>query len=542
MTQLLDQHGKPWRSTDTKNFKKASAPILGEAFGNWGTGRGVDYTELPGGGVLQFDLSRLTLADYRMMSSHYQINSSLSVLAFMLHQLQYTVECSNPRISSFLEENMRDVWTRLVRAFSQSFWSGFSPNVLQWDNDVTGRRVILDKIKDLAPEECVVNWKQVDGALPANAPTGAVPPKQYIYDGIKQFGSTYPIPKDNTVWYPLLMSNGNYYGRKLLKYAFQPWYFSTLMHLYSNRYFERFGEPVPVGRAPGGDQVDIGGGKTIDANAYMLEQLAKIRSRSAVVLPSDKQTDSSGDLTSYFDYDIQYLESQMRGADFERYMTRLDEEISLALFTPLLLMRTADVGSYNLGVSHMQMYLWQLNALADDWAEYINKYILSRLVDYNFGINAPRAYIKFYKMGRTQAETNRAVLSSLVSSGGVKVDLTELGHATGLTLEEIQEITEPQEEVVPDENDDREARVRDDKTRVSDGIIARLTPQAEKAFRNGTFGVSWEPDFGFTSKVSSDRMTALTQWNNDLLSPELFDSASEYMSIFSKGIGMILDD
>jgi hypothetical protein len=52
----------------------------------------------------------------------------------------------------------------------------------------------------------------------------------------------------------------------------------------------------------------------------------------------------------------------MRGADFERYMTRLDEEMSIGLFTPILLLRTADVGSYNLGQGHMQIYLWMLNA------------------------------------------------------------------------------------------------------------------------------------------------------------------------------------
>ena len=46
------------------------------------------------------------------------------------------------------------------------------------------------------------------------------------------------------------MENGNYYGRKLLNACFTPWYFSTLIHLFANRYYERFGEPIPIGRAP----------------------------------------------------------------------------------------------------------------------------------------------------------------------------------------------------------------------------------------------------------------------------------------------------
>ena len=501
MAGLVDSRGRPISSPAF--YKKAAPPVLGE-IGQWHD-TSVHMLQLPGGGVLQFDLSRLTMADYRLMSTHYQINSSLSVLAFMLHQLEWSIEGGSERENSFYEEALRNVWTRLVRAFSQAFWAGYSPNILQWENDTSGRRVIIAKIKDIAPEDARVNWKKIPGALPRTAPEGATPPQVSIYDGIKQYGTPYPLPKENTVWYPLLMQGGDYYGRKLLKSAFQPWYFSTLMHLFSNRYYERFGEPVPVGRAPSDEKVVVDGA-AIDSNRYMADQLMKLRSRSVVILPSDRATAPNGSATDNFEYDIEYLEAQMRGADFERYMTRLDEEISLALFTPLLLMRTADVGSYNLGVSHMQMYLWQLNAVADDWAEYINRYILSPLADYNFGTNAKRPRISFYKMGKTQAETNRAVLSALVSSGRVAVDLTELGQATGLSLEEVQDVTEPA--VDPVLNDDREARVRDDKTRVSDGIIARIEAQAIKADREGRL-LDWKPDFGFTSHMTREQSETL---------------------------------
>ena len=542
MTGLVDAKGRPISSNGSQPalFKKAAAPTLGEAFGPW-AGRDLTYMSMPGGGVVQFDLSRLTLSDFRQMSGHYQINSSLSVLTFMLHQLDWTIACSDSRVQKHTEANLRKIWTRLVRALSQAFTFGYSPNILQWENDITGRRIELTKIKDLVPEEASVNWKLVDGAIPPGSPAGTVPPKIRVYDGIKQVGVARPIPQQNSFWYPLLMENGDYNGKKLLKYAFQPWYFSTLMHLFSNRYFERFGEPVPIGRAPSGEKVATSGGGQIDSNEYMLGVLQNIRSRAAVVLPGDRQTNASGEPSNYFEYDIEYLESQMRGADFERYMTRLDEEISLALFTPLLLMRTADVGSYNLGVSHMQMYLWQLNAIAADWAEYINRYILAPMADFNFGENSARPEIVFYKMGKTQAETNRAVLSALIGAGRVKVDLTELGQATGLTLEEVEVVTEPPADN-DTEDDDREGRVRDDKTRVSEQITARIAGQAKNAFKKGTFGNGWVPDYGFTSQVPTDKMGRLMIWNSDLLVPDLFSSAEEYMSIFAAGVKDILDE
>lgn len=438
---ILGPNGKPISSESIKRHAAGAggAPVLGESFGPW-AGRDLQFINLPGGGVVQFDLSKLTVSDFRMMRSHYQINSSLSVLSFMIHQLDWHIQCDDPKITEHVTQNMGAIWTRLVRAMSMSLWAGYAPSVLQWENDIQGRTVQLTKVKDLAPEEASINWKLVDGTIPAGSDNiNRVAPKLRIFDGIKQAGSPWVVPVSNSYWYPLLMEEGDYSGRKLLKSAFQPWFFSTLLHLFSNRYFERFGEPLPVGRAPLGDSVTVGD-RVVDSTDFMGNILMQIRSRAAVVLPSDRSNDSTGNSTDNFDYDIEYLESQMRGADFERYMSRLDEEMSLALFTPLLLMRTADVGSYNLGVSHMQMYLWQLNAIADDWAEYINKYIIAGMAIYNFGPNAKLPKIVFHKMGKTQAETNKAIIVELVKNGAVKIDLVELGQSIGLEITEVEQL------------------------------------------------------------------------------------------------------
>lgn len=539
MSILLDHKGAPVKAR-AKSYRRSEQPVMGESFGQW-AGHDLQVLKLPGGALLQFDLSSLTISDFRIMSYHYQVNSSLSALSFMLHQLQWTIECSNPRVAAFAEENMRDIWTRLVRSFSQAFWAGYSPNILQWENDTTGRRTVLAKVKDLYPEEASVNWKKIDGTLPPTAPKDAKPPKIKIYDGIKQNGYPYPVPVQNSLWYPLLMQNGDYGGKKILKSAFQPWYFSTLVHLFSNRYFERFGEPVPIGRSPSNETITING-VDIDANQYMMQQLTKLRSRSTVVLPSDKILNNDGDVTSQFEYDIEYLESQMRGADFERYLSRLDEEISLALFTPLLLLRTSTSGgSYNLGVTHMKMYLWQLNAIAEDWAEYINRYILSPMTDFNFGVNAPRPRIKFYKMGKTQDETNRAVLNSLVSRHGVKVDLIELGQATGLTLSETEELSELADDPSLPREDDREARVRDDKTRVSDGIIARIEPQIRNAYKRGEISASWMPDYGFASKLTPAKREMLEFASQDLASLS-YVSADQMVERYSSFVRSVMED
>src|SRR3712207_9247210 len=92
---LLGPIGKPieqWLN------KKDPPPKLGaETFAPW-AGRDLDYVRLPGGGLVQFDLSKLRLEDYRNMRDHYQVNSSLAVLSFMQHQSDWHVECEDKQI------------------------------------------------------------------------------------------------------------------------------------------------------------------------------------------------------------------------------------------------------------------------------------------------------------------------------------------------------------------------------------------------------------------------------------------------------------
>ena len=542
MSGLVDHLGRPISSSQ---YKKAAPPKLGEAFGSW-AGRDLTFLQLPGGGTIGFDLTNLTLSDYRKMTSHYQIHASLAVLGFLLHQADWKIECENKKIADHCTENMEEMWTPLARAMNTAHWAGFAPNVLQWDNDLQGKTVQLTKIKDLIPEECFVNWKYVDGYAP---PGVHIPPKIKIYDGLKQFGSPYPVPTEATLWYPMLMENGDYYGKKLLKPAFTSWFFSMLLHLFANRYYERFGEPTPIGRAPLDDDVLVADGTTVNARDYMMQMLQNVRSRSVIVLPNDRNPQDEGMRGSgkAYDYEIEYLESQMRGADFERYMTRLDEEMSIGLFTPILLLRTADVGSYNLGQGHMQVYLWMLNSLNGDRKQYIDKFVLSRMVDYNFGPNAPRARIKFRKMGNESSDLVNTVIQALLNSGKAGVDLEQLGDIAGLTLKEVNQLKDP---VPADLNTDPPTTDPNtppppgpgsaDGNSTSGAIQNRVAAQAVAAFKRGDFDPA-KIDLGYRralaveigSENAERYFSRMSAWLDDVKDVP-WESPKQFCTVFGK--------
>lgn len=546
-------------------YKKAPPPKLGDAFGPW-AGADQQLMQLPGGGVLQFDLSKLTLADFRSMRDHYQINASMSVLSFMVHQAEWRIVGSSSKINNELDDMIRPVWSRLIRATSQAYWAGYAPTVVQWENDLQGKRVIPTKFMDLVPEHSSVNWKKVNGW----APEGHAPPKINVFDGIKRLGQAWPVPVDNTLWYPLLMENGDYYGKKLLRSAFPSWFFSILLHLFANRYFERFGEPVPIGRADYEADVQMGD-KIVSGKEAMETILRTVRNRSVVVLPSDRIPIGDGSKSEYA-FDIEYLESQMRGADFERYMDRLDEEMSLGLFTPVLLLRTADVGSYNLGVGHMQMYMWMLNAILSDLADYVNPYLIKKAKDINFGPNAPEARIEFKPMGKQDAETLRAILTSLMTSGKVKPDIDELGQAVGLTLSEVKEVTEPPADpndtgngdgtgTPPSEKKRTGPRKVDEPRATTKKIAARLEEQVVKAYREGQYGRGFTPRLGFrrqfvesllhegadydTSHDLTDQFFGRVQsWMDDIIpvGRAAFSDADAFMAAFKRVVEVEVEE
>ncbi|MGE0342562.1 MAG: hypothetical protein AB7O86_05800 [Porticoccaceae bacterium] len=495
--------------------RPGSDPITGPAFGSW-AGRDLQHLNLPGGSMMQFDLSRLTIGDFRMMRDHYQLNASTSVLTFVLHQIDWGIECDDPSIKEDIEKAIRDRWTQLIRAVAQSFWAGYSPTVIEWANDIDGGQFTIDKFKDLPPEECSVNWKEVDGWAPPGV--GRIPPKLKVYDGFKQFaygrlsseglGGGWPIPVDNTFWYPLMMENGDYYGRKLLRPAFPAWFFSNLIHLFSNRYYERFGEPTPVGRAPFDETVTIGGTDYGGADA-MKTMLNSLRSRGVVVLPSDRDP-----LTKEFEYSIEYLESQMRGADFERYMSRLDEEMSLAVFTPVLMFRTADVGSYNLGQQHVKVFMWMLNMLAGDLKLYIQKYIVDRLLYWNYQAKPGTAQWVYRKLGKDEEATVGQIVMEVIRSGRAIPNLGELGTAMGMTMEEVTEIQgQPGDDLDPSvtDSDPEEpnkpkkaptvvaSRPRD--LTPAQAAIAGAVRRAHQAHRKGSV-----PEFGYRKQLEAALM------------------------------------
>lgn len=232
----------------------------------------------------------------------------------------------------------------------------------------------------------------------------------------------------------------------------------------------------------------------------------------------------------------------MRGADFERYLARLDEEISLSIFTPMLLMRTGSVGSLNLGVQHTQTWLWSLNALVNDLKEYLDRYIIQRIKAFNFTEKAPRCQIVFRDMGKDNPDTVRAIITQLISGNTATVDLDEMGVALGMTVKEVKQVLDPAAAPGQPGQAGTDVRPRNERDRGTTGprkvgeplrtgkqIAARVGEQVTKAWNEDRLDASFKASLGHRRRMIESFVSegATDEWARDAVD-EIFQSVERF--------------
>lgn len=387
-------------------FRKEKAKVvIDKELGTVGSG-GILINRLLDG--TQYNADDISIKIYRKMRLDPQISACLNVIKFTMQKIDWYIE-GDSGAKSVAEESMKNVWNQLIRSTTKGLWAGYSPNVKVFT--INKGKIILKKIRDLTPETCKVKTD-----------------KNGNFNGFIQQvnGRTEYISSQYAFWYANQMEDGDLYGNSMIKPAYKPWYYAELIHTFANRYYERFGEPVVLGRAPVGNILEDSSGNKIDALQQIQSTINNLRSHSSVSIPSD--TDDSGN----FIYDIKYLESQMRGVDFDVYMKRLDGEKARAIFVPDLLLGSGNVGSYALGLEHKATFITGIMGIIEDMFEYFNKYIIQQIVELNYPTQ--KAVLKYTPLSRVTEDAIMGIVKDMVSSGKISPEIQAMSDRIGIPL------------------------------------------------------------------------------------------------------------
>jgi hypothetical protein len=448
------------------------------------------------------------------MRKDYQISACLNVLAFTIQKMDWYLIGGKPKVREFCEKSLKKIWNQLVKVMAKSFWAGYSPStkVFEYDEELKG--INYKQIRDLAPETCRVKLDE-NGNF-----NGFV---QYA----GQAGLEQKIDPKYAFWYANQIEDGNLYGLSMLEAAYNPWYYSEIMHLFANRYYERFGEPAVVTRGPGTEDVKDSNGTAIDAISSMKGVGEGLKSHSVVGIPSDR--DENGNYL----FDISYLESQMRGVDFDTYLKRLDMEKSRAIFVPDLLLGTGRVGSYELGKEHKATFINGVMGMMDNFSEFVDKYITPQLVELNFGTKSELPEFTYLPMSKTSEDSLVSIVASYINGNPEILDLTKLAPKLGIPLKDAEEIAKITEENIKNQNEINKQNNQPDNKNVTDTnkqTVNKVNPDVrKKQFQR------IENYVRNVYKSASQEDETIRELNNTRIGfPEMYEDKELYMNLESK--------
>jgi hypothetical protein len=374
----------------------------------------------------KYNPDKITLETYDKIYKHYQVKAAIATLSFSIQQIEWFIKSDDPQIQRVVQLAVDRIWNSLIRSISKSFRYGYSPNVKVWElSKIDGKEyVVYKQIKDLDPKYCKVKLDKY-----GNYQGFYYKENNLLASNATMLGQL--VPPEYSFWYTSEMENGNHYGNSALKAVYKSWYFSEKMHVFCNRYYERFGEPLVVGRAPSVSYIkDPKTGAVKTAQEAMREVIASIRSHSSAQLPSDQ--DEKGNYV----YDLKYLESQMRGFDFENYLSRLDREISFGLLFPALIMGGDKGGSYALGESQIQAFYTNLMGIMDNVVDYVNAYIIPQLVEYNFGPDK-EAKMSYQPLSASAKKNIHEMIMQIIKNKSYIPEIDQLEERSGMKLKKL---------------------------------------------------------------------------------------------------------
>jgi len=398
------------------------------------------------GEKLLYNEDKISLETYKRISRHYQVSAALAVISYSIQQIDWFIQADNATVKEVTTVAIEKIWNRLIRAVSKSFVYGYSPCVKVFTIEkINGKEyIVYKKIKDLNPSLCQVkvdDYGNYDGFVY----------KKGTLDGVT-------VKPDYSFWYTNDMENGNHYGKSMLKTVYKPWWYNEKMHQFANRYYERFGEPLVIGRSPSGAKVKDISGVVKEAQALMREIVEGVKNHTSVTLPSDKD-EKGNDI-----YELKYLESQMRGFDFENYFRRLDMEILRGLFLPDLILGGERGGSYALGAAQMQVFYTNLMGIMDNIVDYVNLYILPQIVEFNFE-KSRKAKFTYQPLSGESKKNIQEMIMQLIKNSRLMPDVPQLEERSGFKFKE-----EVPPKVVSKEKDLKEKRnkIKEEESKLDD--------------------------------------------------------------------------
>ena len=156
------------------------------------------------------------------------------------------------------------------------------------------------------------------------------------------------------------------------------------------RWLERRASPPMVGRAPKGVSFSKELNQEVDNLTWLLDVATRLRDGFAAVFPGD--LDAKGNP----EWDLRELKIDNRAGVYESALERLWLEMLKGLVVPdkPVQQGTGSTGSFALANVQFRAFLTTREAKLHELLDYYNRYVVTPIVRYNFGVGSAKATIE----------------------------------------------------------------------------------------------------------------------------------------------------
>lgn len=405
----------------------------------------------------EYNPDEIPLQTYDKMRWDGQIMMGMAALKLPIISRTYWIECENEKVKWFVHSAFRDIWRGILKSSLIALDYGFSAHEKVWDVNpvfrvtsdmVEGKykvnfdtaAILLKKIKSLHPFTITMKYDEkqnFDGFIQnkddPNLEADLKAEKAFVFTHNKEWG--------------------NIYGWSRLKPVYPYWYAYWVINAWHERWLGRRGvPPIVVKHPPGSSQYgeNADGTPAFRANADIAKEVvSSLNPDSIITMPSTITKDALGSVSGW---EISLLNDTSNALPYVEAMVRLDTMKLRSLLVPeRSITQDVTVGSYSMADAHVWVLMETLKGLMADLTDHYNKYLVTPLLEYNFGENAPKARLVMEEVGRELSNALFEIYRQMVVTGRAIPSIRKMEELLGIpsmSKEEKEEVEERQTEMM----------------------------------------------------------------------------------------------
>lgn len=371
--------------------------------------------------------SKLSFTQIEAMRTHPIVKFCLQFLKMPLARVPINIQCDNNEMQAILTAIINPVLNDYLRQAAQCLDYGFWPAEVRWE-----RRVVQYEIDGTPMVKNCIALKTFKGLKQEY--TNVIENEYGGFQGINYSeGGNVNLMADEGKC--LLVINrheqADRYGISELLAAKKPWDKQVQIEAFSTRYYETKADPIPVIRYDGVNKYAVG--ETVLNNKQVAYEMGlAARQGRPIALPSN--SDEKGKEL----WGISYLEASDRAPLFRNAMEYHDVQMMRAILVPeRSLTQSEATGSYSMAEAHGSFLIERQEEVIDLLIEALNKYVLPRVIEYNFGKVEYEAKLVSAGLREADKELTKQVIGAIMASSEISNEQREwIEKRTGIPFEQ----------------------------------------------------------------------------------------------------------